>query len=235
MLGNDDAKPTPEGPPRVLLAVANHARSPGWQRTKVLQREMYDAANGTMQMKFACYGDDNEHGLRKYRITTNWITDADSMDGLMDRSRCSCGCFVNIRSALEQAVKENTERPMRAVIIVGDSFHDDQESLDEAALAANELRRQGTKVFLIQQGANPDTARRLQFLARVTGAAYFKFGEEQDQQYAELLNVVSAYAAGGEDAVKARGGKAAPLLLEYLKQEPMPIIEEVSKVQVRRK
>jgi hypothetical protein len=71
-----------------------------------------------------------KEGVRRCRITTQWITDPDTMAGLMDRSQCSCGCFVNIRSVLQQAVKENVERPMRAVVIVGDAFHDNQESLD---------------------------------------------------------------------------------------------------------
>jgi hypothetical protein len=36
---------------------------------------------------------------------------------------------------------------------------------------------------------------------------------------------VSTYATGGEAAVRAKGGQTATLLLEHLKQEPMPIIE----------
>jgi len=43
---------------------------------------------------------------------------------------------------------------------------------------------------------------------------------------------VSAYAAGGEQAVKTTGGQAAPLLLQHLKQEPMPITEERARVRV---
>jgi len=43
---------------------------------------------------------------------------------------------------------------------------------------------------------------------------------------AEMLEVVSAYAAGGEQAVKAIGGQVATLLLEHLKQQPMPILDE---------
>jgi len=44
------------------------------------------------------------------------------------------------------------------VIIVGDAFHDNQDGLDEAAISANQLRRAGTRVFLLQLGENPDTA-----------------------------------------------------------------------------
>jgi hypothetical protein len=116
---------------------------------------------------------------------------------------------------------------MRAVVVGGDVFHDDQDGLDEAALAANQLRREGTRVFLIQQGDDPHTARTLQYLARVSGATYFRFDPKtQQQQFANLLEALSAYATGGEDAVEAIGGQASILLLEHLRQQPMRILEK---------
>jgi hypothetical protein len=68
---------------------------------------------------------------------------------------------VNIRNVLTHAVREEDERPLRAVIIVGDAFHDDPDALEEAAIAANRLRRAGTRVFLLQLGDDLTTARRL--------------------------------------------------------------------------
>jgi hypothetical protein len=229
MHGREAEKPITPGTPRVLLALANHARSPGWDRAKVLQRQMFEAAAGSgLEMKFAFYGEDDDKGVRRCRITTRWLTDPNDMAAVMGRAECNCGCSVHIHSVLGQAVKENANTPIRAVIIVGDAFHDDQDSLDEAALAANQLRREGTRVFLIQQGDDPITTRKLQYLQRVSGAAYFKFDPKtQQQQFAEMLEMVSAYAAGGEEAVKATGGQAATLLLEHLKQQPMPILDEV--------
>jgi hypothetical protein len=47
-----------------------------------------------------------------------------------------------------------------------------------------------------------------------------------------MLETISAYAAAGEEAVKAIGGPVAILLLEHLKQQPMPILNEERK-QVR--
>jgi hypothetical protein len=132
MFGEDGEK-TVLGTPRVLLALANHAQTTGWDRAKVLQRKMFQAATGSgLEMKFAFYGPDDSAGVRHCRITTRWITDADDMAGVMGRAECSCGCFVHVRDALAQAVKEAAERPLRAVIIVGDAFHDDQDGLDEA-------------------------------------------------------------------------------------------------------
>jgi hypothetical protein len=38
-----------------------------------------------------------------------------------------------------------------------------------------------------------------------------------------MLEIVSTYAAGGEEAVKATSGQAATLLLEHLQQDPREI------------
>jgi hypothetical protein len=236
ILGKDGEKPVAPGNPRVLLALANHGRSPGWERAKTLQRQMFEAAASGLEMKFAFYAEDDDKGVRRCRITTRWIANPDDMAALMDRAECNCGCYVNIRSMLQQAVKENQDRSMRAAVIVGDAFHDNQDGLDEAALAANQLQREGTRVFLIQQGDDPHTSRKLQYLARVSGATFFRFdAKTQQQPFAEMLEAVSAYAAGGEEAVKAIGGQAATMLLEHLKQQPMPILEEEREpVQVNR-
>ena len=226
--------PDQSKPPRVILALANHAHTAGWHRAKALQRETFEAAAGSgLEMKFAFYGPDDAAGVRRCRITTRWITGPDDMTVVMDRAECSCGCYVNIRDVLAQSVKEAEERPLRAAIIVGDAFHDDSDGLDEAAICANQLRRAGTQVFLIQLGDDPHTARKLQYLARVSGAAHFRFDPRtQQQQFAKMLEVVSAYAAGGEQAVKTTGGQAATLLLQYLQQEQMPIIEKRDRVRV---
>ena len=227
---------TVPGIPRVILALANHARTSGWDRAQVLQRQIFEAAAGSglqMQMKFAFYDADNAAGVRGCRITKRWIAAADEMSGLIDRAECRCGCYVHIRSALAQAAKEAEDRPLRAVIIVADAFHDDANGLAEAAIYANRLRRMGTAVVLMQLSDDPHTARKLQYLERVSGAVYFRFDPRtQEQQFAEMWEAVSAYAAGGEEAVKTAGGQAATLLLQHLKQEAMPIIEERARVRV---
>jgi len=157
------------------------------------------------------------------------------MADIMDRAECDCGCYVYIRDVLGQAVKENEDRPMRAVFIIGDAFHDDQDGLNEAAISANQLRRAGTRLFLIQQGNDPITARGLQYVARVSGGAYFRFDPRtQERQFSEMWEAMSAYTTGGEEAVKAMGVPAATLLLEHLKQNPMRIIEERERVLVDR-
>jgi hypothetical protein len=123
MFGEDGEKPCVTGTPRVILALANHGLSPGWDRAKVLQGQMFTAAGGSgLEMKFAYYGADNAAGVRRCRITKRWITDPDDMAAIMDRAECNCGCYVNIRDVLAQAAREAEDRPLRAVIIVGDAL-----------------------------------------------------------------------------------------------------------------
>jgi Na+-translocating ferredoxin:NAD+ oxidoreductase RNF subunit RnfB len=181
MFGEEVEKTVP-GSQRVILALANHAQTAGWDRAKELQRAMFKAAGSGLEMKFAFYGADNAAGVRHCRITTRWISDPDDMAAVMDRAECGCGCYVNICDVLAQAVKEAEERPLRAVIIVGDAFHDDPDGLDEAAISANRLRRAGTRVFLMQLGDDLITARRLQYLARVSGGAYFRFDPRRQER-----------------------------------------------------
>jgi hypothetical protein len=227
ILGEDAEKSDLAGAPRVVLALANHGHSPGWDRAKALQRQLFATAAGNgLEMKFAFYGPDDAAGARRCLITTRWISDPGDMAAVIGRAECSCGCYVNIRNVLARAAKEAEDRPLRAVIVVGDVFHDDQDGLHEAAIAANQLRRAGTQVFLLQLGDNPDTARKLQYLARVSGGAYFRFDPRtQERQFAEMFEAVSAFTAGGNEAVKAKGGQAATLLLEHLKQVPMSLVE----------
>src|SRR6516165_11972601 len=88
MFGEDGKVPRAPGTPRVILSLANHGGSPGWSRAKVLQRQLFAAAGSNgLEMKFAFYGPDDAAGVRRCRITTRWITDADDMAAVMDRGR----------------------------------------------------------------------------------------------------------------------------------------------------
>jgi hypothetical protein len=233
MLGNDGPKLAELAAgqrPRVILVSANDVPAT-LDRAKAFQREMFEAVGGNLEMKFAHYGPDNAEGVRRAKMTTTWVSDADAMGDYMGKVHCECGCYVSIRLMLAAAVNENKDRPVQAVVIVGDAFHDNPEDLDKAALYALELRNAGTKLFLFQDSDCPATALRLQRLAAVSGGVYFP--RAKDVELIEALQAVTCFAAGGEEAVKAKGGKGATLLLEKLAQEPMPILEEREPVKVR--
>jgi hypothetical protein len=103
MFGEDAKKPDLADTPRVILALANHGKTSGWDRAKALQRKLFAAAadqrpdNSGLEMKFAFYGPDDAAGVRGCRITARWISDPGNMAAVIDRAECSCGCFVNIR------------------------------------------------------------------------------------------------------------------------------------------
>ena len=85
----------------------------------------------------------------------------------------------------------------------------------------------------MQLGDDLITARRLQHLATVSSSTYFRFDPRtQERQFSEMWEAMSIYAAGGEEAVKMTGGQASTLLLQHLKQAPMPIIEERARMRV---
>jgi hypothetical protein len=122
----------------------------------------------------------------------------------------------------------------------GRGSHDDLSNAAAGALWCASRRRGITHIsqsvrqwFLIQLGDDLITARRLQYLARVSGGTYFRFDPRtQERQFSEMWEAMSIYAAGGEEAVKTTGGQAATLLLQHLKHVSMPIIEERARVPV---
>jgi hypothetical protein len=214
----EDSDPEPAGgygEPRVVLVLANYDKSGVRDRLQALQAGMF-------------YGREEAGGVRKCLFTKSWVSDSGEMTRLMGKTECVCGCYVHVRTALAQVLKET--KPVRAVVIIGDMIHDD---LDEAADLAMQLRRAGTKLFLFQEGNDPRTERSFKYLAEVSGGAHFKFDQHTGhQQLTDLLKAVAQFSAGGKEALAA--GEAATLLLEKLTQEPMPIIgDRVEAVKVR--
>ena len=166
MLGTETEKTVLGDTSRVIFALATFARS-SWDRAKGLQRAMFEAAAGNLEMKFAFYASERANGVRPCRISKRWITDPGDMAGLIERAECHCGCYLDVSAVLAQAEKEAKDQALRAVIIVADAFHDTEDGLTEAAVSATRLRRAGTQVFLLQLGDDPDTTRRLQYFAKV--------------------------------------------------------------------
>jgi hypothetical protein len=107
---------------RMILALAAETDDEFiWDHIKTLQPEMFAA--GPVQIKFAYFGREGALQTRPC-ITTKWVTDADDMADIMDRGRrgCVCGCYIEIGDILEQALQETRQRPVQAVVIVGDYF-----------------------------------------------------------------------------------------------------------------
>jgi len=175
-------------------------------------------AAGPVSIKFAYFGEEGARERRPF-MSTRWATDPDDMQALLDhaRSRCVCGCYVDIDSILAEAVKETKQEPVRVVIVIADHFHGDR---DEAQARARQLHAAGTRLFVFQQGnrisAHNDV---LKILAETTGGAFFEFNpavERIADRLLRLLDAVTHYAIGGTDALEALANQPASLLLEQI-------------------
>jgi hypothetical protein len=205
---------------RVILALAAEADADSkyiWDRIKITQTEMFGA--GPVAIKVAYFGAEGALQTRPLRISTRWITDANAMADILNRAQagCVCGCFVEIGSVLQQALRETQQGPVQAVIIVGDNFHGD---LGEAVTTAKQLRAVGTRLFLIQEGRSESTEHAFRILAEVTGGAYVRFNphiERIARRLPGMLEAVTHFAIGGTAALEAlRDNESAVLLLEQM-------------------
>jgi hypothetical protein len=200
---------------RVIVAVAAEADDGFiWSRLKMLP-ELFAA--GPVAIRVGFFGAEGTRSSRPFMVS-RWTTDANDLADLLDkaRTRCVCGCFVQIGDILEQALQETRRGAMQAVVIVGDHFHGD---LDAAVAAAKQLRAAGTRLFLFQQGRSDPTERAFRILAEVTGGAYFPFNphiERVAERLPGMLEAVTHFVIGGMSALEARDDESAVSLLEQM-------------------
>ena len=155
---------------RVIVAVAAEADDKSiWSRLKMLP-ELFAA--GPVAVRVGFFGAEGARSSRPFMVS-RWTTDAEDLADLLEkaRTRCICGCFVRVSSILEQALRETQQGPLRAVVIIGDSFHGE---LDATIAIARQLRAAGIRLFLFQQGNSDLTERSFRLLAETTGGAYFQ-------------------------------------------------------------
>ena len=116
-------------------------------------------AAGPVAIRVGFFGAEGARSSRPFMVS-RWTTDADDLADLLEkaRTRCICGCYVKVSSILEQALRETQQGPLRAVVIVGDSFYGDFEA---AMATAKQLRAAGTRLFLFQQGRSTSTEQRI--------------------------------------------------------------------------
>jgi hypothetical protein len=205
--------------PRIILALATEAddQHATWNQLKTIQTEMFAA--GSIAVKYCYFGREGAGQTSRPYISTRWATDADDLADLMDHARanCVCGCFVDINSILDAALRETKQGAVQAVVIVGDSFFGNRNA---AVAIAKQLRAAGTKVFLFQQGNDRNTADAFQAVAEITGGAHVQFNphvERVAKRLPAMLDAVTQFAIGGTSALKALD---AVLLLEQMNENP---------------
>ena len=187
---------------------ATASRQPTWTLAQEIQAEMFAAAaaHGGLDMQIIYY-----RGTGECRASP-FVGDAAALRRLMSRIACEGG-LTQIHRVLAHLVREAERSGLKAAVFVGDALEETPDRLHELA---GQLALRGVKLFMFQEGYEPNVERTFRALAAVTGGAYCRFDVRAGVQLRQLLSAVAAYAAGGRLALEGRRDAGASLLLSAL-------------------
>lgn len=193
---------------RLVFALdATLSRQPTWDIACDLQAAMFEAVGaGGLGVQLVYY-----RGAGEARAS-RWVSRAAELKRLMTRITCHGG-RTQIGRVLEHAEAAGRERPLAALVFIGDAM---EENPDLLADAAARLALRGTRAFLFQEGADRAAARTFAEIARLTRGAHLPFDDGSAAGLADLLGSVAAFAGGGLVALEARGTPGARRLLADL-------------------
>lgn len=191
---------------RLLFALdATASRQPTWDRACHLQADMFSAAAGIggLEVQLVFY-----RGFRECKATP-WVADPADMIRRMTGVTC-LGGQTQIHRVLAHALKQGREKPVNAVVFVGDACEEDP---DPICHLAGELGLLGVPVFMFQEGQDPVARNAFQQVARLSRGAWCPFDASSAQTLKDLLSAVAVFAAGGRKALRHWGqGKSAEVL-----------------------
>lgn len=200
--------PAREGEGRGRLAFALDAtasRQPTWSLACEIQADMFAAAaaHGGLQMQIVYY-----RGMGECRASP-FVGDAATLRRLMGGISCEGG-LTQIHRVLSHLSREAERSGLKAAVFVGDALEEDVDALHAAA---GQLALRGVRLFMFQEGADPEVERTFRALAKITGGAYCRFDIRAAGELRALLSAVAAYVAGGRPALEARRDAGARQLL----------------------
>lgn len=191
------------GRARLIFAMdATASREPTWDRAVQVQGQMFleTAALGGLDVQLVYY-----RGFDECRAS-RWVGNPADLVRLMSGVLCRAG-QTKIRRVLQHAINESQKKRVNALIFVGDCF---EEELDDVGQIAGQLGMLGVRMFLFQEGHNPEAERAFRHIARLTGGAHCRFDSSSPGQLRDLLGAVAAYAAGGQQALADLSRRASP-------------------------
>ena len=131
----------------------------------------------------------------------------------MRRVACAGG-YTQIGKVLSHARSEAAQRPLNALVYVGDCMEED---IDELCQRTGELALFGVPVFLFQEGNDARAETAFREIARLSKGAFCRFDAGAADQLKDLLSAVAVFAAGGRKALQSLSGRGARLLLQQMK------------------
>lgn len=195
---------------RLIFALdATMSRQATWDVACSLQGEMFGAAAavGGLSVQLVYF-----RGMGETKAS-RWMADARSLGAVMARIDCRGG-RTQIGKVLTHARRAATERPVAALVYVGDCMEEDA---DDLCARAGELALLGLRAFMFHEGRDPLAAATFREIARLTGGVYLPFGAGAAAELKALLAAVATYAAGGRQALERAGDAAARRLLADLR------------------
>lgn len=194
---------------RLLFCMdATASREPSWDQASRIQGDMFVAAErlGGLAVRLAFY-----RGFDEFKVS-KWASDGVELARLMARVDCLAGQTQIARSLAFAADEASTSR-LHAMVLVGDAFEED---IDSIGPGAGKLGLLGVPVFAFQEGGDPAASRAFRQIARLSGGRHCVFDTASPDELRRLLGAVAAYAAGGAaamgDYARLHGGAARRLV-----------------------
>lgn len=194
---------------RLLFCMdATASREPTWDQASRIQGDMFVAADhlGGLAVRLAFY-----RGFDEFKVS-KWATNGVELARLMSRVECLAG-QTQIARSLAFAVDEASTSRLHAMVLVGDAF---EEEIDSIGPGAGKLGLLGVPVFAFQEGSDPMATRAFRQIAKLSGGRHCVFNSASPDELRRLLGAVAAYAAGGATAMgkyaRLHGGAAGRLL-----------------------
>lgn len=201
-----------EGRGRLIFALdATASRQRTWDQAMSLQRDMFVHTRGigSLDVQLLYY-----RGFDECRAS-KWLDNADKVLALMGKVRCQAG-RTQIGRVLKHALAECREKPVQALVFIGDCVEED---IDQLGNLAGQARLLDLPVFVFQEGYDPHASHAFGQIARLSGGAHCRFDASSARQLGDLLNAVATYAAGGRSALQQleqQGSRQAATLLKQL-------------------
>jgi len=216
----DAVKSTPVAPHvepgqagKLIFALdATASRQATWDRASALQADMFTNTQGLSAL---CLQLVYFRGYKECRASP-WLDNSSKLLRMMNKISCVAG-RTQINRVLKHAIAEAKQRPIQAMVYIGDAM---EENVDELGQLAGELKILGLPVFVFQEGYDVVASMAFKQIAQISGGAHCRFDANSSHQLGQLLNAVAAYAAGGQEALhrlSGNGSKQAALLLEQLR------------------
>jgi len=192
---------------RLIFALdATMSRQPTWDAAVQLQAQMFAEAGklGGLEVQLVYY-----RGLAECKAS-HWTSNARELADAMSKITCMAG-YTQIGKILTHVRKEHAQKPVNAVVFVGDAMEETPHALYDPAAGL------GVPAFIFQEGGDPYVEQVFKEISVITKGAYAKFGTGSARELADLLRAVATFAVGGATALADLRTDGARKLLGQLK------------------